>query len=108
MDQGTSGGEDGNVLARLAFETTLVEWRGPPPYLFAPVPADLVGEVAHAARSASYGWGVVPVEAKIGRTRFATSLFPRNGGYLLPIKLAVQRSEAIGPAAQVEIVMTIR
>ena len=79
------------------FETELFEWRGPAPFVFAAVPEELVGEIGFAARSVSYGWGVVPVCARIGSCSFTTSLFPRDGGYLLPSKLAVQRSAAIGP-----------
>lgn len=88
-------------LVRLDFEAVLIEWRGPAPFVFAPIPDRHSGEITHAARQASYGWGVVPVAAVIGRTRFATSLFPRNGGYLLPAKVAVQRAESIGPGARV-------
>ncbi|MDF8333595.1 DUF1905 domain-containing protein [Novosphingobium cyanobacteriorum] len=99
---------DDAALAQVAFYATLIEWRGPAPFVFAPVPEEHVGEIAHAARSASYGWGVVPVEAQIGRTRFTTSLFPRNGGYLLPVKVAVQRSESIAPGSSVAVLLVVR
>ena len=88
-------------LVRVDFEATLIEWRGPAPFVFAPIPDHHYGEIAHAARQASYGWGVVPVAAVIGTTRFTTSLFPRDGGYLLPVKVAVQRAERIGPGTRV-------
>ena len=35
---------------------------------------------------ATYGWGVIPVVARIGDVEFETSLFPKDGGYLLPLK----------------------
>lgn len=82
--------------ADIHFETEIIEWRGPAPFLFAPVPEHLVGDVRYAALTESYGWGVVPVVATIGTTLFATSLFPRDGGYLLPVKVAVQKSEDVG------------
>lgn len=97
----------GGPGALLAFEATIIHWRGPPPYLFAPVPDELVGEVKIASRTASYGWGVVPVTAVIGTTEFSTSLFPRNGGYLLPIKVAVQRAEDVSIGDRVQIAMQI-
>lgn len=78
------------------FDATIIEWRGPAPFLFAAVPDDQVGWVRHAAMTASYGWGMVPVVANVGGTRFATALFPRDGGYLLPVKVAVQRAEGVG------------
>jgi hypothetical protein len=34
----------------------------------------------------SYGCGVVPVVAEIGTTNRTTSLFTKNGGYLVPVK----------------------
>jgi hypothetical protein len=80
----------------IEFESAIIEWRGPAPFLFAAIPDEHVGAVRYAAMTASYGWGVVPVVARVGGTRFATALFPRGGGYLLPIKVAVQRAEGVG------------
>lgn len=88
--------EDRQILAEIEFETQIIEWRGPAPFLFAPVPEDHVGEIRYAARIASYGWGVVPVTASIKEVEFTTSLFPRDGGYLLPIKVRVQRQANLG------------
>lgn len=90
-----------------AFEADIVEWRGPAPFLFAAVPDEHVGAIRHAAMTESYGWGVVPVVATIGATEFATSLFPRSGSYLLPIKLAVQRSEQVGLGDRVVVAMRV-
>jgi len=83
-------------MEAIEFESAIIEWRGPAPFLFAAIPDEHVGAVRYAAMTASYGWGVVPVVARVGGTRFATSLFPRDGGYLLPIKVAVQRAEGVG------------
>lgn len=94
-------------LACLSFEAQIIEWRGPAPFLFAPVPGDLFGEIRYAAQLASYGWGVVPVTAHIGTTEFTTSLFPRDDSYLLPIKLAVQRAAAVGLGDQVRATIKI-
>lgn len=98
---------DDPPLAECGFAARLIEWRGPAPYVFAPLPPEVIGEVAHAARSASYGWGCVPVRAMIGATRFGTSLIPRHGGYLLPVRQAVQRAEGIGPGSSVDIRLRI-
>src|SRR6218665_1143363 len=83
-------------LAHIAFTAEIIHWRGPAPWLFVRIPEAHVGEIAYAARLASYGWGCVPVSARIGATDFTTSLFPRDGGYLLPMKVAVQRAEKVG------------
>lgn len=90
------------------FAGRLVEWRGPSPYYFVPLPAEQADEIREVAAAATYGWGVVPVEARIGGRTFTTSLFPRDGGYLLPVKSAVRRPQ--GPAAgdEVSVALTVR
>lgn len=95
-------------LAEITFVGTVIEWRGPAPFLFVVVPEELVGELRFAARQASYGWGVVPVEAAINGAGFATSLFPRDGGYLLPVKVAVRKAAGVGLGDRVEARITVR
>jgi hypothetical protein len=95
------------ILARIAFAGEIVEWRGPAPFLFVPVPDEHVAELRYAAREASYGWGCVPVAARIGRTDFATSLFPRGETYFLPVKVAVQRAEGVGLGDRVATVIAV-
>lgn len=97
----------GEVFASIAFENEIIEWRGPAPFLFVPVPDEHVGEVRYAARQASYGWGVVPVEARIGTSDFTTSLFPRGDTYLLPVKVAVQKEAGVGLGDRVKVRMQI-
>jgi len=96
------------ILAEIAFATEVIHWRGPSPYYFAAIPDAHVGEIRHAARSASYGWGVVPVQASIGDIEFRTSLFPRDGGYLLPLKDAVRKAAGIAQGDTVAVIMRIR
>ncbi len=79
----------------LEFSGEVIEWRGPAPFLFVPVPDDLSAEIKAISQHVTYGWGVIPVMATIGETEFATSLFPRKGVYLVPVKVAVQRSEGV-------------
>lgn len=94
-------------MEEVVFEAAIIEWRGPAPFLFARVPDEHVGAIRYAAMTESYGWGVVPVVATVGKTVFATSLFPRDGAYLLPIKVAVQRSEAVGLGNRVRVMMRV-
>ena len=94
-------------MEEIAFESEIIEWRGPAPFLFAPLPADHIGAIRYAAMTESYGWGVVPVVATVGDTLFATSLFPREGGYLLPIRVAVQRSEGVGLGSRIAVRMRV-
>lgn len=89
----------------IEFEAAIIEWRGPPPYLFAVVPDAHIADIRYAALTESYGWGVVPVIVRVGASDFTTSLFPRDGGYLLPIKVAVQRAEGIGRGDRIKVHM---
>jgi hypothetical protein len=92
----------------LSFPGELVYWRGPSPYHYVAVPADGC-ELLHAvAPVATYGWGVIPVRVTIGETTFATSLFPKDGGYLVPVKEAVRRAERLQLGDVVEVALSIR
>jgi hypothetical protein len=92
----------------LAFSGRVVEWRGPAPYFFVPVPDEESADIREVAAIATYGWGVIPVEARIGQVTFETSLFPKDGGYLLPLKDAVRRPHGIGAGDDVTVEMSIR
>jgi hypothetical protein len=76
---------------RLRFDATIIEWRGPAPFFYAPLPKAEAAEIRAVAKRVTYGWGVIPVEATIGGVAFTTSLFPRDDTYLLPIKAAVRK-----------------
>lgn len=92
----------------LVFSGRIVEWRGPAPYLFVPVPDEESADIREVAAIATYGWGVIPVEARIGQTTFETSLFPKDGGYLLPLKAAVRKPHGLGAGDHVTVEMSIR
>jgi hypothetical protein len=77
----------------LRFSGELVYWRGPSPYHFVEMPTRESAEIQAASRHLTYGWGCIPVSAEIGGTRFTTSLFPKGGRYLVPVKVAVRRAE---------------
>ena len=55
----------------------------------------------------SYGWGMIPVTARIGATEWATSLFPKDGGYIVPLKTSVRRSLEIEPGDTVTISLAV-
>ena len=95
------------VLAEIAFTGEVIHWRGPAPFLFVAVPEALRGEVKWAASRASYGWGCVPVLARIGEVPFTTSLFPKDGGYLVPLKAAVRKAAGVEMGDAVALTLTI-
>jgi hypothetical protein len=94
-------------LLEISFTGKVIHWRGPSPFYFLTLPDDQVGEVRWAARIASYGWGCVPVEASANRLMFRTALFPKDGGYMLPLKAEVRKKLAIELGDIVAITMQI-
>ncbi len=74
----------------------VVEWRGPAPFWFLQASAEVSDDIKEAARGLEY-WGQVAVEVRIGETDFRTALFPKDGHYLLPLRVAIRRAEAIEP-----------
>ncbi|MEW2165304.1 DUF1905 domain-containing protein [Streptomyces sp. NPDC007084] len=92
----------------VSFAGHLIEWRGPAPFYFVPLPDEQCAEIREVAALASYGWGVIPVEARIGEAVFGTSLFPKDGGYLLPVKNAVRKPLDLAAGDRVTVEMTVR
>ena len=87
----------------LTFDGRVIEWRGPAPYYFVPVPEEESSDIRQVAAMATYGWGVIPVQARIGDVDFDTSLFPKDGGYLLPLKDAVRKPGGIAAGDHVTV-----
>jgi hypothetical protein len=106
--RGTLGAVIDPASVRLRFAAELIYWRGPSPFHYLAVPPDGC-EILHlVAPVATYGWGVIPVRVTIGGTVFSTSLFPRDGGYLVPVKDAVRKAEHLALGDEVEVDLTIR
>lgn len=78
------------------FEGEIVEWRGPAPFYFVPLPEDVAAEIKLVENQASYGWGCIPADVTIGDHTFYTALIPREGTYFLPLKVAVRKAAGIG------------
>lgn len=83
-------------------------WRGPAPWHFVSIPAEHVDDVADSARRLSYGWGCLPVSARVGETEFTTALIPKDGTYLVPLKADVRRRERLEVGDQVAVRVQIR
>lgn len=92
---------------RLTFAGEIWEWRGPAPFHFVTVPEEESAEIEAAAHLVTYGWGMVPVGVRIGRAEFTTALWPKNGGYVLPLKEDVRRSEALELGDEVTVRITL-
>ena len=94
-------------MGEFAFQGQVVEWRGPAPYFFVRLPADVSADVKAAAAGLEY-WGQVAVSADIAGVEFTTALFPRDGAYLLPLKAAVRDTIGVVPGDAVAGTLRLR
>jgi hypothetical protein len=87
----------------------LIHWRGPSPFHFVTIPAKESAKIRALSPQLTYGWGVIPVKGRVGKTNFSTSLFPKDGAYLIPIKAIVRKSEQleIGDRVTVELTFSL-
>jgi len=85
----------------------MISWRGPSPFYFIPIPEAQSKKIRILAAQLTYGWGVIPVTGKIGKTEFTTSLFPKDGLYYLPIKNQVRFAEEIEVGSEVSVQISL-
>lgn len=79
----------------LEFSAEMWFWRGPAPWHFLTVPEAGSRELEATSALVTYGWGMIPVTAQIGGTRWKTSLFPKDGRYVVPVKAWVRKAEGL-------------
>ncbi len=83
-------------------------WKGPSPFYFVTVPAKQSRDLKAISGLVTYGWGVIPVQVRIGQTEWKTSLIPKDGRYLVPIRVSVQKAENLGEGDKVTIRLEVR
>ena len=93
----------------LEFSGEVWSWRGPAPYHFVTVPEAESAELRAMAPALTYGWGMIPGELSIGTTRWTTSLWPKDGGYVVPLKDKVRTAEriALGDTVTIRLVVDV-
>ena len=77
----------------IEFQGKIFFWRGPSPWFFVTVPEEPSRDLKAISSLVTYGWGVIPVHVRIGSTEYTTSLFPKDGRYLVPVKVSVRKAE---------------
>ncbi|MBI5959767.1 MAG: DUF1905 domain-containing protein [Chloroflexi bacterium] len=83
-------------------------WRGPAPWFFVTVPAEPSRDLKAISGLVTYGWGVIPVHVRIGKTEWQTSLFPKDDHYLVPIKASVRKAERLEEGDEVTVWLEVR
>jgi hypothetical protein len=79
----------------LEFNGKIWYWKGPAPFFFVTVPEKQARELKAISTAVTYGWGMIPVTVRIGKTEWTTSLFPKDGSYIVPIKDRVRIAEQL-------------
>ena len=92
------------------FETTTTLWcwrsgKAGTSWHFLTIDGQVSAEIRYAALGRTGGFGSIKVEARIGGTVWRTSIFPQreSGGFMLPVKAAVRKAEAIGEGDKVTV-----
>jgi hypothetical protein len=92
----------------IEFSDKIWFWRGPAPWFFITVPERESRDIQAISNLVTYGWGVIPVQVQIGNTEWQTSLFPKNGRYLVPIKASVRKAESVEEGDIVTVRLEVR
>ncbi len=92
----------------IEFNGKIWYWRGPAPWYFVTIPEAQCDDLHAISKVVTYGWGVIPVKVQIGKTAWETSLFPKDGRYIVPLKASVRKAESLEEDDDVTIRLDVR
>jgi hypothetical protein len=92
----------------IEFKGKIWFWKGPAPWFFVTVPEKQSRDLKAISGIVTYGWGVIPVHVRIGDSEWKTSLFPKDGRYLVPIKASVRKAENLEEGDNVTVQLEVR
>jgi hypothetical protein len=87
----------------IQFKGKIWYWRGPAPWYFITIPEEQSEGLKAILGLVTYGWGMIPVLVRIGETEWQTSLFPKDGRYIVPIKASARKAETLEDGDEVTI-----
>lgn len=96
------------VNMHLVFDGKIWFWKGPAPWFFVTVPEEESDILQAISGAVTYGWGMIPVDARINETEWQTSLFPKDDRYIVPIKARVRKAENLGEGDNVTVRLHVR
>jgi hypothetical protein len=91
----------------IEFSGDIWTWRGPAPFFFVTVPAEEANQLKMISGAVTYGWGMIPVSVRIGRTEWTTSLWPKDGSYIVPLKDVIRKKEDLQEGDTVTIRLSV-
>ncbi|HEX8498564.1 MAG TPA: DUF1905 domain-containing protein [Actinomycetales bacterium] len=85
-------------------------WRGPAPHHFVAVPPEQCEMLHEVAAEVTYGWGMIPVTVRMGRATWPTSLWPKDGGYVVPLRkdARMRAGVELGDTVTITLVVDLR
>ena len=92
---------------KIEFDAQIWYWRGPSPWFFVTVPEEQRDDLRAISGFVTYGWGMIPAKVRIGKTEWTTSLFPKNGSYIVPIKASVRQAENLEEGDKVTVQLEV-
>lgn len=92
----------------IEFNGQIWTWHGPAPWYFITVPAEHSRDLQAVSGFVTYGWGMIPVHARIGKSEWKTSLFPKDDLYVVPIKASIRQAENLKEGDEVTVWLEIR
>jgi hypothetical protein len=87
----------------LEFSGKIWHWAGPAPFYFVTVPPEQSQDLKATSKLVTYGWGMIPVRVQIGKTEWTTSLWPKEGLYVVPLKDSVRKAEELEEGQRVKV-----
>ena len=94
---GINGNKMKPDIKKFKLKSEVLLYPGMAGWHFASVPKKESAEIKKIFGALAGGWGSLPVDVTIGKTRWKTSIFPdkKTGTYLLPLKADVRKKESI-------------
>ena len=92
----------------LEFSGVIWFWHGPSPFYFVTVPEEQSLNLKVISGLVTYGWGMIPVQAQVGETHWKTSLWPKDGRYIVPLKDSVRKAESLAEGDEIMIRLEVR
>ena len=83
-------------------------WHGPAPWYYVTVPKKESLDLKAILGFVTYGWGMIPVNVRIGDTEWKTSMFPKDDRYIVPIKASVRKVENLEVGDKVTVRLEVR
>ncbi len=92
----------------IEFSGEIWYWHGLAPWYFVTVPAQQCHDLKALSGFVTYGWGMIRAKVRIGKTEWKTSLFPKDGRYVVPIKASVRKAENLEEGHKVAVRLEVR